>query len=398
MYLRLIGWMVMVKAQSVLASQWYWQPHFSVATEYNDNPLLSNTLITETSSAVTQAGFNVGVRDQSRMLQLSPRFRSSDYSDDALALDRDDGYLDVKSRINTLRSEFRIDLSYADESTRTSELFDTGQLQVRIPVTRLTVRPAWDYLVSQNNTLRISASNQRTEYDEGELNGLFDYHYDQLGVVWEQQRGGAARAINTIYAGVFWSEYDVGSVASFFIANRSQTQGVHLGYTHYYTPFLSFNVQIGMRETDFTFNLSGQALTTEDRGETLSVSAKQVFAKSQLTATAMRSIIPSSAGTLSERDEVVGRYRYDLSSGLSLQCSFRWFENRFLQDFVTALREEQRQYEAFDVGLNWHFSPVWSLHSSVRVNAQQYDDNESTDSTRVLLSLRYTGLQQSIAR
>ncbi len=362
------------------AGDWYFTPDARLSSEYNDNPLL---LIDGGESAwgtITEVDLGLNMRSENQVFRVDTRFSNAEY-DSRDALDYEDTYLDLVDQLFYQRSQWRFALSYADQSTRTSELLDSGRVQFRIPVQTLSLEPSGVIFLSQRDQLNIAFAGSEVEYEDGLASGFVDYRYTTLNVTWQRDIG-----LNTnIQAGLYSSRYDAQVVE-----RTIDTVGLDVGFNNKLTERLTLNTRLGVRETESETPLvSGGVFSETDNGQTLDVSVDYAFTRSALSASISRSLSPSSFGVINERDEVGFGLETRLNTGLSTSLRLIYFQNDAITESAFVNDDDDRLFGQLIAGFRWDIGRNWWLSGRYRYYYQEFDSTEDADSNLFRITFGY---------
>lgn len=280
-------------------------------------------------------------------------------------------------RVQTPRGRWQLDANYTRDTTLTSELEDTGLLQVRKRRNRWSLNPTGSFSLTQRTQVQGGVSYTNTRYQNAALTGLADYQSTAMnwsGVYRTGERsdislGMEASWLNAETPGTDSTEH---GFRAGWHWDRTESQRLSVSVGRY-----SVEYQGGNAETGVLTNLDWQG-----KGEV-----------DQWAVAVSRSIAPSGAGILIRRDQISGDYSKSFDTRTALGFNVKYIGNDTLNSGSSGI---DRRYRRGALRISRQLTREWSLLGEYSYSRQQLagSSNAAVDNA-LTLSLYYSGERQS---
>jgi hypothetical protein len=362
-------------APAALPAEWQIAPTASVFTDYTDNPRLVSDHEIATTGRVGELSAIVQRRTEVSELSLTPRLRSSRYSEDD-ALGSDDSYLDASWQLATERTRWGVNAGYVRDTTLTSELQLTGLVQSNRRHEGINVSGGPMFSFSDRASAGLQAFWFDNHYTDALSVGLFDYGYRGL-------------SLSSSYAGsdqsVFTLKLQGGALHVPIIPSADKEDAsARLGWKYQTSALWSIDVSAG---PSFV-----KSKTSSDRGAVYEFGASRQGERWTFTASAGRDLTPTGRGSVTQSDQVSLALDSRLTERLSAHIQVAANRNRdLLHESVAAA--DQVSYGRVEARVNWQFAERWQLSFAVSGSTLKYESSpERPESYRTYVGLVWNGL------
>jgi hypothetical protein len=319
------------------AAEWAVAPQFSFDADTQSN----RTLVEGTpASQSLGAGMDLGIarRSETSEFQLLPHYYLRRFTGEVVP-NVDDAQVLGSMRFSFERAQLNFGAEYADESTLTTELAETGVIHADASRITRGVNVGWSLLHSDAVQFDVSTNAENVDYTGGYVGQLYGYDYAALSAG-ETYRFSPRTAL-TLTA--FGSKLDSPDRDS-----KSRERGVSLGVSFGCTERLSVSATLGVsrREIDGVAS-SGTTgdLSLSHKGETR-----------ELSFNLEHSLQPFGTGVLTERDTAELGFVQDFDSRLSSITRLGYARNA---DAGLGTTFDSRTYRYADTELRWQLKETW---------------------------------------
>ncbi len=397
-----------------------------MGVEANDNPRLGQHEVT--SSSGSQAQTLADLRDHTAVRALAdmrfrlqnigqrgraylePRIRADAYSD---SIDKDmqrkDLFLLGSGDYKWLRAEIGINGNFSHESILSSELLDTGIIDLgstnvtgQPPIEtdtgqlltlnehrdRTIVSPFVNFQMSPRSSIGLDARYLDQTYSGAQFRTRSDIRETEYGAhvsrTIDSRTGASAR--------VFASDFHAKATD-----NDTHTVGVEGTITRKLNEIWSLDLTAGLERSSFNYiDVNGESVGNAAANYILDVGLAKHTATGTVTIDLSRLINPSAAGFMTARNEVRMVYQHAMSQRLTASFAVRAFRTEGLS---SRQNEAQRTYTRGGFELDYAFTPTWSLAFGYDVLDQKFTEVMRADGRANILSVSavYQGLSQKAA-
>lgn len=392
-----LGLGVVLAGGGAFAADTYFVPELTVGGERHTNVDLNPTPTPDSKGIIGYSGNAsaiFGARTQRSVTEVRPRVQYYDYPKRD-ELKRTNEFLDIKSGIETLRSDFEIVGSYRKQTTYEAQLlnpefddFDPNDPNVDTPSrrslisedrTRIQVRPTYSHKFTERLGTDLYVGYETMRFDsEGESTSV-DYDYLWGGGLLTWDFGPKTK----VGAGMYGAEYKGED------ADQVHSSGLEMGIEHKWSPILFGTAKINVERTEIESITDGEG-STNDWGLQLGMVRNGQI--SQLRFDVERSFSPSSVGSRTVLDQIRLQYSHRFTP--------RWFFVGAVRGYRSRLQGrnandgEDRDYASAYVQMGWNVTRTWSVSGGYsyywRKFAIQGDD---ANDQIVSLGITYKGLR-----
>ena len=296
-------------AQAALAGTWQKSLRVPVTESYESNPLLRSN--GGQSAWTTTISPSIKLSDMFELDQFNADLAVHEVrsSNTAARANRTDPRLSLSWLRQLSRGSFGLSGSYERESTRTSELQDTGLIYLDSTRTEKSIQANSQYMLSERSTLAghvqyddVSYNNRAfTDYKTSTANLNLNYQYSET---------------LQPYAGLSATHYVPGTNA--FNLSSSDQYMLQGGLKWRYSP-----------TTDATFYLGSEHTSGVNKGSggVGGVTLHHATALSDLSLAITRSVSPSGLGSFVKADQVTGNWSYALAERDKTGVDLTWRKN-----------------------------------------------------------------------
>lgn len=368
--------MVLVVVSSGADADWAVEPFVSSSLAFDDNIQFSASDEISSTGLSANAGVVISNETEAVKTRIEPRLSFRSYSEDS-DLNSLDQFLTLSTLSLGERSDLGLALSFANDSTRTSELEDSGITFLNKRRTFFSMTPSWRYLLTPLTSVKVTYRFDGSQYEDSGQNGLNDFE-NQTATVDLARR--LSEDSDFIVRG-YYQRYKV-----LELTNKANTLGIELGYKRKFSPRLEGSVFAGGVNTDST---------TEGRDDTSSGgsgSAQLAFKgeKARYVGKYRLSVEPSSTGEAYLRNRVTAGIDARLTEKLSWKLDFLAQNQKPVSDIST---QTDRKYYSISPSLSWRLKKDWRLQARYTFLAE--DRSGATDAKR---NQAYVGVEYRKAR
>ena len=307
--------------------------------------------------------------------------------------DSDDQNLALRFVKQMRTAEYGISAVFKRDSTRTSELEDTGRFtQQATRKEQTTFTPYWTQQLNERNALRVDATLGDTEY---ESNNFSDSEFESASLTWLYQLTERTGLQLQLYG----SSYETTS----FRELESESLGVRAGFETALTERLQLNVLAGVSRVDTeyesTFSIGPLAIVSgsDDRGTATFLDAELAY-RSERSRWALEigtDAMPSGDGYLRTNHRVGASWDYQLTDRIDTSIRGQVGRSESLDDQI----EDERDYLSAEASLSYRLTPTWNITAKYRHREQDRDIvGDSAESDAVFFTLRYIPVDMTWSR
>lgn len=374
-----------IRANEVTAADWGLTPALSMEMFYDDNLYLTTQNKIDTRGSVVNASFGLSRNLETTSLEINQKLvaRHYDYDNN---LDRNDGYTNLAYTSSTERLGFSLKGIYSRESTLTSELADTGRVDVVRKVSQTTLSPALNYELSQRSSLRLAIDFLDKNYDAPSTE-FADYSVRQASAQYTYILDEPLKLQSVVTR----SKVDVpdGAYGYSYISLETQTDNYQLGLIYDYTENINLSLLYGKRESHEEIKISGSLVSASDsNGATYDIALTKKLMQGSVKLQATRDYSPAGNGVVYETDSANLAMLYRINERHSFNLDATYFDQK---PGTAAYGTYHRNYFSIQPGYRWRMSENWSLSTYYRYVHQKYDNNtDAAESKLISVSVAYS--------
>lgn len=345
--------------------------------EANDNVRLVASDETDLQGFYISPTVTFAVDTPTLSAALDTRLDFSRFNEEAY--DSEDQALKGKGRYLFERGQFDVDAAFVRDSTRTSELLDTGRIGLEaVRKENFAAGGGFLYQLDERNALQLAGNYSEVSYQSADFQ---DYQVTGGSLAWVHAYSERMQVQTVLYG----SHYETDEA----IPVEYDTYGARLGLDAEISEKLTLSVSGGSAHVD----------TDQGGGDSNSfivdASLKYVAPRYQLGLKLARANDPSGDGTLKETDRLVADYLYRLDERSQISSAATLLQSGSVDQGVN----DQRDYASLKVGYNYLLTEALTL---IAEYSYQYQDRESdsasANANAIYVRLRYQPTAETWSR
>ncbi|MBA3562409.1 MAG: hypothetical protein H0W33_00065 [Gammaproteobacteria bacterium] len=367
---------------SAFAADGYFLPQASAESIYNDNWRLQpdNREQVDALGAFFDISATLGLRSPRSDISVTPRLRSSFFTDseDDDRLSSDDQFLDVAAYRETEQARWAFTGGYSDESVLSSELSDinvddptddvgdTGRLDVRNERQRITARPSWTYIYSEQTQFGLGYRFVDVSFDDQLVTRQVDYTDHQVDANLTRQLTERTLLTTQLFASRFEADQ---------VNNETDSVGVNFELSRRMTERVRGSLNLGAQRVDAEFVDPVTGATMSESNTNLLFGAGLRGEVTEITswiAELSRRVNPNGTGFVVQTDQLLLSIDHAFSQRLRGNIGARAFRNEAIDDNATNQFIE-RDYARLEGGLEWSLTETWSLFGRYSYTRQEFE-------------------------
>lgn len=374
------------------AQAWRFDPRLQVDGIYNDNFRLTDQpgQEIEVTGGALDGALTISKQGQASGFSLTPRIRSTYFPGDE-SEESTDYFVNALGTMQTRRSQSRLDLRFADESVVTSELLasefpgvnlgetvsgDAGRVSVRNRRRLIVFQPSTRFDWTERRHIELTAHYADASYDDEFFEQV---GYSDVGVAGAIEWNVTPRSLFSV--GVTGTRFNPDSTSE-----PTTTTGLHLEWRSSPGELSTVYARIGANHSEQDASGSNPELSSTNY--TGGVGVAWNFQLTQVFLDALRSVSPSSAGAIVNRDEVRVRLTRHFTPLVSGFTSLRGVRTDGIDEPVATIRD--REYFAGSAGLEWRLTRSVSLMGEYEYKWQKFEiEPQDATSNAFTLSVVY---------
>jgi hypothetical protein len=383
------------------ASETYILPAVSVGSEFNSNrnmsPDASNANSTEGYTANAEA--ILGVRTPRSSSELRPRIRYQKFPSDQ-QFDRTEGWLNLKSELNTERSDFILFGEYSRQDVFTAHFINVGfdpfdpnppptsnisNSEVKETRTLAELRPSYAYRWNATTGVGVDFLVQDMRYSADVPLTTQDYDNWQSNLKFLRRLSPQTELAAGGFVGRFKTKDGI---------NKTDSVGALLEFSHDWSKEDSstLSLVVERNKADVLGSVPSEETTTNWSALFSTLRRGEV---SHLRFVIGRELIPSGAGGLESNDGIRAQYDRNLSQRLAFAAALHAYRQRLLNANNTGNTgsSSNRDVATVELSLDWAVTPTWLLSGGYGYNWQDVlSTTGSASNNRVFVTFGYRAL------
>jgi len=289
----------------------------------------------------------------------------------------------------TLSTEF-IEPGFDDFDPNDPTVTDPGRIEVDNTITRLQLRPSYDYRLTERTRIGLHVVAQSIRFADQRLFSRVDYDYGNAGVSWEF----LATPRTTLFVDPYVTRYE--TIDKSYI---SDGEGAALGFEHKWSETFSFGMTAAV-ETDHVERIPvietpagpvAQPLVEEDSTNWSAMA--NVYRKgeiSELRFSAGRLISPSTRGSKVTVNQLHVQWKRQLTQRFDIVTAGRYLQ----EERIGAIQaDDVRRTAGLEVGLRWRMTERWHILGRAEVLHQELERQpEAATDESIFIGIGYSGL------
>jgi hypothetical protein len=374
------------------AADWELNPTIEAGYLFDDNYRLTTPgSEIEVNGPMADAALEMRARMPTGEFSFTPRIRAT-YFPDERDLDTTDYFATVDWQHQRQRLETRIrgDFSHqdvinseqpdaevpGDANLGDADFGDAGRVLVQNRRTRASIRPTFDYELSERRALEFGASFADVSFDSEIPGAQVDYQSADITAALVAK----VTPVSSFTTRVRAAQFNIDTQGD------STSYGVELQWDTRTAAETRTFLRGGAQNVEFE-NGEKEVAWLAGAGMSMPVGRNQLFADLS------RSVGPSSAGNVITRDQLRLRWTRDFTPRLALLAGVRGTHDEDVSG--DSLQFTPRSYLTGDVGLQWRFQEEFSMRVAYDYTWQEFEDApEAATSSGAMVSVLYQPLQR----
>ncbi len=389
-YRRILSWsvwalLVVFWDGGALAADWTIGGRVQERIEFDDNIRLVTENKEQAFGSTTTLDLNVVARTPASALNVTVGLGKTVFIG-AEGSDSFDQRLAAGGQHRTQRVTLSANAGFDRETTRTSEIIDTGRTDVDEERISLTLGASVAYRASELDSITLSSNFSDVSFDSGS-GELTDFRTYGGGVSWSRPLT-ARIALNVSLTA---SRFETRSGRQV----ESNSYGVDIGLTRALLENLQWAGSTGVtRVSTDSQELVGGSLVSRQSTSTgfnTDSGVSYTFERTTIRADVATGFSPSARGELVERDTVGAGVDHRLTPRITLFVSGSFQRNTSQRDTsTTSDTTGDRTFWSVEPGVRWAFLPDWTASASYRYRSSDVGDTgERAVSNSVLATVAY---------
>jgi len=366
----------LVASAQVQAAELSFKYDIKASAESDSNVRLT-TNKTKIQGGVLSANFELASKTPTLELGL---VGGADFSKfDESRFDSNDQDIAAHANYKTAQSELGITAGFMRDSTRTSELEDTGRFQdAAIRREQGDVGVHWNYTINRTNGVKLSAQHSEVDYATDLLR---DYDVENVTLTY-------THILNkriSLQAQAYLQNYQT----SGGLEIAADTFGGQVGVVTALSKKFSFTALVGTAKTDQDFDTPFGTVSQSSNNFVLNASLKYRVPRYEMSLGLTRSITPSGNGFV--QLSTIGRANVSYRVGKYAQifANITQGTNKTVGNTFSA----NRDFQSASAGLRYRISKAWRLSLRYRYrNQEPFNSNIKAKSNAVYFTLHYQPL------
>ena len=383
-----------VFARQVVGAEWSVEPIWKLESEFNTNRRLTTRPHQGVFGVITDVGADFGMATEVTKFSLKPVGTFSRYTGNE-NLDSNELHVDLDTSHQLERATFGMETSYAQESTLTAELEDTGLVQVQKEVDTVSANPSVTYQFNERNSLNVEYAYTDRMFQDSGKNGLFDYTYHVVDSTYTY----ALSEKSQLFGYLAYSRFEVPDLLS-----TTDSYYARAGYYRVFDENWRLTASGGgvMSESQFPvvgivnnggiLSLVRRDINVSANGWLADVKLEKICEKGSWTAEYSRSVNPSARGAQTQRDDYSLNFNHSFTDVLSGKVGLRYFTDQTQQAGGFGAGALNRDFVRADLQISYRLNEFWTLRSGYQYTFQKYQTNKTgVDANSITFNLIYSG-------
>ncbi len=361
-------------------ADWAIEPFVGSSLGIDDNIRFAADNAESSTTLIGDVGVVISNQNEAVKTRVEPRMRYRAYTEDS-DINSFDQFLKLSTTSFGERSDLGLDLSFANDSTLTSELEDSGITFLNKRRTYFSMAPSWRYLLTQLTSVKVNYRFEGSQYEDSGENGLNDYENQTAKVDLERR---LSEESDFVVRG-YYQRYKV-----LELTNKANTLGLELGYKKRFSPRLEGSFFAGGINTEST--VEGKDDTTSSGSADVSLSFKGEATKYSVKYGL--GVAPSSTGVTYLRNRLSAAVDSRINEKLSWKLDLLAQKQETVSDNAS---QTDRLYYRVSPSIAWRFKRDWRVQARYTFSAEDRTD-EGTDAQRnqVYVGVEYRKARQTV--
>ena len=371
-----------------LAAEWTIGGGVQERIEFDDNVRLATENKEKAFGSTTTLDVNVEGRTPASALNATVGLGKTVFFG-VEGSDSFDQHLAAGGQHRTQRVTLSANAGFDRETTRTSEIIDTGRTDVDAERTALTLGASVSYRVSRLDSIALSSNFEDVSFDSGS-GELTDFRTYGGGVSWSRPLTARVDLNVSLTA----SRYETQSGRQ-EEQEESNSYSVDIGVTRALLENLEWRGSIGVTHVSTDFQeLVGGGLVSRQRTSTgfnTDSGVSYTLERTTIRANITTGFSPSARGELVERDSVGAGVDHRLTPRITLSVDGSFQRDTSQRDTSTTSNATgDRTFWSLEPSVRWAFLPNWTASASYRYRSSDVGDTgERAVSNAVFATVAY---------
>jgi len=363
---------VLTSSTTITLADWAVAPFAKSSIVFDDNIQFTSDDAQVSLGINLDAGVVVSNETEAVKTEVTPRVAYNTYVEDS-GLNTVNAYLDFSTTSYGERSDLGLDLRLANDSTRTSELSDSGRVSLNKRRTYFSMSPNWKYLLTPLISMKVEYLFNGSQYEDSGESGLNNYEFQRARVGLDKRLSEETDA----FVRGYYQRYKV-----LELTNKARSFGLEGGYNTEWTPKFSTRAAIGAVATESTV----EGVDDDSTGVSASIGLRYRAETTSYHVQIRSAVVPSSAGEVFHQNSV----RFDITGTRTTQVSWSvrgdWIDR-------SAVREESdqsdRTYYRINPTITYKLTQDWSLAFRYGFSYQKRSDGGNATRNQAYIGLTY---------
>jgi hypothetical protein len=362
------------------AQEWQLTSNISQSLLYSDNLLLSRNRNVDAFGSITAPQLHLERNSPTSTIGITGRFEFAEYLDHS-EFNSQDQFLTLNvQKAMSERSTLRLGANFTHDTTLKSDQDVTGKvLDKSFDFINWSVKPSWSYLVSPLDEIALNGSYRQVNYDTAQKT---DYQYFGPSIDYNHQLSELAKFTSTV--GFFRYIPDKPG------DNYTDTIQTLFGYAYSSSERFSINGGVGL---SYSMRTKDPGKDSSDLGYRLKFNMNYLMNDQ----TSMRVGLSHDTEPSGDGDQVVRNradlgFDYKFAPLITGRLTLDYADNVDVLGFEgeSTTDESTSRYVSVRPSVGWQLTEDWILSGEYRFRYRLFeDDNESTTSNTVMVTLRY---------
>ena len=389
------AWMSLTISSVMVSAEMTIAPSFSPQLYIDDNRRQRESNPASVIASINEASLDAEYQQETYSINLEPKVRVSRYTQESI-LNSDDYFVAMDAQKFWSRTQAQLAFDYENESTITTELFDSGRFDNNIRRETIALNGFVSYAISPDLIGSFSAGISDVTFEETEGGNFTDFRSYFARADLNYALGPRTTLIPALGYALFKTPDSGGETRSYTF---------ELGIAHELDNTLDVLVSAGPSVSHIDsvateqfivslnpFVIGTRLVETEARGsgEVIRVVVNKRFERAQATAEWNRSFSPSSQGARQRLEIVRSRAEYRFTEDLKAKAFFI-YRSRTQEATPNALFRDLDIIQA-SATLEYRFSKTQVVELGYRFRNQSEPNGDySANSNRIFLTYRFDG-------
>ncbi len=360
---------------SPAAANWRIEGLFLQELFYDDNVTLAEDDEVDSFGLRAQPGLRLSKEAPNSLLAIEAELTHTRFFSES-DLDSTDQRGAVEYNRRGSRASYGLSAEFVRNTTRESELEDTGRIDRSVRRTSWAGGPSFTYLTGPLSRIETSASANRVTFGSDEFDDFINFA-GQLAYI---QSITPRDEVGLVFTASHFDSEDTENT-------EAENYSLSARWTRSPNDRFESTIDVGLRVTNSRFDEPDGRENETSVGFNLRGELDWQFDQGEISASILNAAEPSSDGSLRQRTRAQSTVRYRLTERLS--ALFVTIAERS-EDIDAATDDDgERFFFSVSPSLSYRLTEQWRLTGQYRFRGQELDDSDLALSNAVLLTLTY---------